>query len=462
MASFTVRLLVPALLATGCAAGDAASTARDRLNVLLIVCDTLRADALGLYNGDPAASPEIDALGRTGLVAERTYAQAPWTPPSMSSLFTSTYQSVHGVINAPSDREKFTPLPESFATLPEILRDHGYRTAAVSAQPWVSPRTGFGQGFDEFAIVSDIKDVYSTDKVAQAAIARIDAWQREAAAPFFLFVNFLNPYEPPPPFDTLFWDGPPPPRLADLRGRSWQEQARFLLKLEGGEIPPASDAELRYLRALYRAEVRYVDWWIGVLRRHLDALDLTRSTLVVFTSDHGESFLEHGRMRHTTHVYNENLHVPLLFSNPARFPEAQRHAAVSESIDVLPTLLGLLGLPVPAQAQGRDLRQPDGAERLAFAEGLGLTPVKVQSAEWSFIVGPAADGAPRRELYALGDDPAEARPLPDPSAHVVRSFEAAMRARAEANRAHPLRQRATPQAMDPQMAEQLRALGYLE
>lgn len=449
-------------------AADAPVVDRERPHVVLVMVDTLRADGLSLYGNPRRTSPNIDALARSSAVFERAYAQAPWTAPSVASFFTGTYQSVHQVRRHHDQDPELSVLDDGFTTLAEMLRGVGYETAAFSSQAWILPETGFAQGFDEFHVVSRIEDTYEIDRVLQGGLAWIERHRAREQSPgpeqpFFLYLHVLpphSPYAPPPPFDRLYWNARVPPAMRDLSALPIAKQWDALLSLGKPRGRPVTDEDVAYMRAMYDGEVSYVDWWVGALHRQLGSWNMLERTLVIVTSDHGENFREHGLFGHAQRVYNPELAIPLVLSNPTLFPRQRRIATPVESIDLMPTLARLSGAPLPSHAQGADLLDSSSRSGVAYSEGTNLRELKLQSAEWSLIVDADFEDW---ELYDLVHDPAETRNLYEERSDVAGPLAKELLERHRANRAHPARTTGDQTtALDPAMRDRLRAMGYVE
>jgi arylsulfatase A-like enzyme len=456
----TILPLAALLAALGaCTRDPAGAEGSRRPSFVVVVADTLRADRLTLHGNPRPTSRNIEVFASRGVVFDRAFAQAPWTAASMASLFTGTYQSVHQVRRAAQKHGELGVLDERFVTLAELFRDGGYRTAAFSAQAWVVPEIGFGQGFEEFQLVSGIGDVYETDRVVRSGMA----WLREHGdEPFLLYLHILNPhspYHPPVPFNSMYWRGGVPRTAAALQRKPVAEHWDALIGLGQPGGLPVTDDDVRFLLSMYDAEITYVDWWLGALGRELVDLGLAENTVVVITSDHGEAFREHGFFGHHKRVYNPELAVPLVISNPLLFPESRRVSEPVELVDVLPTLAALAGLEPPAQVQGENLL--NGAlDGVAYSEGVNLKEYKLQDARFSLI----ADAAlARYRLFDLAADPGEQRDVYAEHPAVAERMTAELLRRRRASLEHPLRvERGSSAAVDPEVIERLRVMGYVE
>jgi arylsulfatase A-like enzyme len=432
---------------------------------VLVSIDTLRADRLGVYGHDRATSPRIDRLAAEGVFFESAYSHAPKTAPSHMSLMTGVHPDVHGVVNFVGRvNERLSPrLP----TLAEILRSAGYRNAAVTGGGNVDGELGFDRGFEAYEQSGgDAATIFGR------ALERLDALAAPRAdgtrAPFFLFVHTYqvhDPYLPPPAYRALFTDPGyagrivgDADRLVALAGSDWPAWHRAFW----AGVDARSPADLRHLRDLYDACIRFTDDELGRLLDRIDALGLADETLVVVLSDHGEEFLEHGRFGHDA-LFDELLRVPLVVRVPDAERRGLRRGRVSEVVrlvDVLPTLLDLVGLPTPDHLEGRTLLpllQGDGdAPRFVFAQNRETGSDALVAGGWKLV-------AERWNelLFDLARDPGERRPLAGGDA--VRE---SLRATLEELHARSLRwqvlappDRAGP--LDAATRERLEALGYL-
>jgi arylsulfatase A-like enzyme len=317
-----------------------------RPNLLLISIDTLRADRLGTYGYARPTSPALDArLGARGVVFENAWSQSPKTTPSHMTMLTSLLPSAHGVGmwegQGPAPR-----LSRRVHTLAELLKNAGYATAAFTAGAHMHRDRGFGQGFD----------VYRHGRMLPRAVEYLRAYPRR---PFFLFFHTYDvhdPYLPPREVAQAFVTEPVPAIEAAIAGITrvagvWpQAHERFW-----APVDPRDPRHVRHVSDLYDAVIRRMDdRVVTTLLDTLDTLGLAEETLVVFLSDHGEEFQEHGRFLHES-LSPEVLHVPLILRLPGRLPAGRRVRDPVCLVDVLPTLLDLLGVPAPAVAQGRSL-----------------------------------------------------------------------------------------------------------
>ncbi len=437
-------------------------------NVMLVVIDTLRADHLGAYGYDRPTSPNLDALARRGTRFARAYATSSWTGASVASMLTGLSPGVHGMDGHTSD------LGDRWPRLPEAFRDAGYETGAISANPaFVSPEVGFGSGFDSFDVLhgapakpTDAGDhiwahpnmttlvhVAGANVVTDAAIAWVRRHRTEA---FFLYLHYFDPhasYLPPPAYARKFGVDPSSP-LAGMQQR--------MVMFPG--LPPADPADLATLIGLYDGEIAFTDAEIGRLIAEIEPL-VTRPTILLVTSDHGEEFGDHGGLQHGKTLFEEQIRVPLLIT---------RLGDEGSTADVIATPFSLVDLwSLLAGMTGVSTRP--GAAPLALADltaAPAALPVFADLAtngrvhRWANVAEPHKLIVARDQsslLYDLRRDPAEKVNLAreDPTrARVLREALTRQQASWAAER------RGVTPAPAPSWSQErldrLRALGYAE
>jgi arylsulfatase A-like enzyme len=411
---------------------------RRDLNVLFIIVDTLRADRLGSFGYARDTSPHLDAVAERGIRFANHTAQSSWTKSSMAALWTGLYPARSGVY-----RHMHALPPE--ARLPaEILRDAGIRTIGIWRNGWVAPNFGFDQGFE----------VYS----------------RPIAGPPPANVRRDNPAA------TLGGSD------ADVTGsaleflRTVGKDTRWLLYLHYMDVHQyVSDPESARFGTsysdFYDNAIHWTDRNIGALLDDLARRNFLQRTLVVVTSDHGEAFREHGTEGHARNLYGEVIEIPLIVGLPFRLAKPIVVEAPTESVDVWPTILDLLGLP--------PLDDPDGQSLVpiieAAARGEVLEPARTRFADldtsWGNPSQPSerifaitrgryrgqsvkADGF---ELYDLETDPGEQRDIAADEPEAVAELRASLAEHGE-SADPPWKPREVE--LDQMLLNQLRALGY--
>jgi len=407
----------------------------ERPHVVLIDIDTLRADRFG------AAMPKLAAWAeREAVVFEDARSTAPWTLPATASLMTGLAVHQHGV------QLGSQALGEGLASLPERLARIGYETRAVAAGGYLRPAFGFDRGFERFQSVEPT----SLDWNAELAhIAR-----RDSERPLFLFLHTYRVHAPYP-FDAQHaspgYDGP-------LAGSDVDHES-VIMPFRQGELS-LDGADGRYVASLYDGLVTGMDdavaEFVTNLQRELDG----QPVLIVLTSDHGEAFLEHGLLEHGQDLWNELLDVPLV----VRFPDgraARRDDPVS-LLDVVPTVLDVVGAKADPTLPGHSLAAPVPADRVRVAfhqESSRMRAAEASGFKLIERVVPGGTGAPVTELYDLARDPGElndvSADLSERTAQLLKLLEAW-----QAQHAPPMTGVGSSD-LDGDARDQLRALGYL-
>lgn len=300
-------------------------------SVVVFLTDTLRADRLGAYGYAGPTSPALDAFARESVLFEDAWAQAPWTRPTVASIFTGLHPSTHGA--GGFDRA----LGRGFTTLPEYFRKGGYRTGAVVSNHVVSQRFGFAQGFDVWNDGEKRRYEFSAKEAVERALRFVDAGPQ----PFFLYVHTMEPHVPYEPSDA---DWAPFRAPGTVRRPS----VPILMK-------PKGPAEMAYLETLYLGEILGNDHAFGSFVEGLRARGRLDDTLVAFVADHGEEFGDHGGHGHGHTLYRELTRIPLVVRLPRAARGGTREAQPVAQVDLLPTLLSLAALPPPELREGRDL-----------------------------------------------------------------------------------------------------------
>ena len=412
-------------------------------NVVLVSIDTLRADRLGAYGAHRDTSPALDALAAESALFETVVAPAPWTLPSHASMMTGLYACAHSIVGPGFGKA----LPDAIVPLAERLRNAGYATAAFTEDGFVDP-TAFARGFGTYW-----ENREGVDRLPTTA-AHAEAWLRdEASEPFFLFFHTYQSHDP--------YFSPP-------------EYARMLSAADGvsPDHPVSATAQDQELLK-YDAAVRYTDAAIAPLLDVLRAGPRGRRTLIVVTSDHGEAFGEHGGVGHGEGPYEEVLRVPLLVWAPGLVATGRRVPGLVGVVDVMPTILDLLGLAVPTGISGVSLAAqlragppgPPVPERILYSENSlhDRYRLAARSPRWK-----AVWDVPGLQTFDLDRDPGELHPV---SSAELSGWAAAARARFEEECARQTGEIAAagglrssqPAALpDPERQRQLKALGYVE
>jgi arylsulfatase A-like enzyme len=426
-------------------APPAAPDARPSFVVLSI--DTLRRDHLDVYGYARETAPFLAGLAAEGAVFEGLVAEAATTDPSHMTMFTSLPAPVHGVTR------NLEGLGVPATTLAEVLRAHGYRTAAITEDGPLAHDRGFAIGFEAYRENKSPSVILPAGRVEDTFRQARDWLDRSGDRPFFLFLHTFQvhaPYAPPEAYRALFTD----------------------------DAPAGLGPEQRRTVADYDREIRYVDDQLAALVRHADAGGRGRDTIWVVLSDHGEEFWEHGSLGHGTLPYEEVLAVPLIVRGPGVARGARRAGALHH-LDLMPTLLELAGAPAPPEAQGtsfaallREGAEPPAPPARALVSAAWMLPppleppaVAVRLGTDKLIRWKTPLGWEERR-FDLAADPREQRAAPGSrsalAAALARHAEGARALRAALSTQAGGLEAAPPVRLDPEREQTLRALGYIE
>ena len=401
-----------------CKSGNAPTPAR--LNLLLVTIDTLRPDRLGCYGYSQIETPNLDKVARQGVVFENAVAPTPLTAPSHASMMTGVYPTVHKVRNTGG-----FVLSASQAKLAKILQDQGWDTAAYVGSSVLKGRFGFNQGFavydDEMPTSKSGSALAEPERRAGEVVDRAVKWlDTQSGKPFFLWVHVYDPhipYDPPDPFREKYRDRP------------------------------------------YDGEIAYTDQQLGRLFDTVARKSRPGNTLIAVLSDHGESFSEHGEYTHGVFLYDATLRIAFLMSGGG-IPAGLRVKQQARTIDLLPTVLELMGSKTPPGIQGTSLapafRGKEVPTAYAYAETLfpkfnmGWAELRaMRTNRWKYV------RAPRPELYDLAQDPAETTNVIASHAAESQELESQLKAVSAGS------EKVASAPMDPATMKQLRSLGYM-
>jgi arylsulfatase len=309
------------------------ASAATRPNILFLLIDAQRADHLSSYGYPRPTTPTLDALAARGVRFTTAMAPSNRTGTSMPSIWTGLLPSRHG------NFRRGDVLDDRFVTVAEILRGHGYRTAAWCPNPTLDARFRIGQGFDLYHNGRRPRATgdWRTSETAKFINRRALAWlDRDRDRPFFAWLHYRDvhgPYSPPPFFARKFTRG-----------------AETMLPWLSSRITPAqrdrAGPELVSRAAQYDGAIRYTDHQIAQLLAALESRGLLDHTIIVVTADHGDGFFEHGLLGHDQALYQEELHVPLIIVRPGGTPRLVDDLV--STMDLFPTLLELAGVTPPA------------------------------------------------------------------------------------------------------------------
>lgn len=357
--------------------------AAEKPNVLILLIDTLRHDHLGCYHYPLDTSPNIDRLAEDGVRFWRLMPQSSWTKPSIASLFTSTYPAVHGA------EDKMDVVRPGLPDIAGALKRAGYETIGFMTNPHGLPPWGFGNNFSRYVDVDATRKTTIPARDAKAADLVIEALRFAAQRPWFMYVHFTGPHRP-----------------YESQGYS----DRFMPEKFVG-----TRAQVRVQKDLaqYDGEIARTDELVGRIIQTLKELGEYDDTLVIVLSDHGEQFMEHGENGHGLSLFEEELRIPLILKLPGNAFAGGERKAIVEMVDVSPTILDIVGLPVEAAFQGksfRDIIEHDRWEPRAGFASLDLDGRTLRSAKNRYAKYIFDENARGTYWYNLEKDPGERTP----------------------------------------------------
>lgn len=434
-------------------AGAAAETdPGNGANVVVVLADTLRAQNLGSYGHSRETDPHLAAFAADAFLFEDVRAQAPCTYPSANSILTGRDGSRFWI--QPGRR---IGIPEGVPSLAELLHERGYATVAVSASPIVrasptrfNPHGGFDRGFDVFDERCLHRDAACVNRVALEYLSVL----RE---PFFLYLHYMDPHDPYRPAEPRWSDGGYAERPDAKPFVATGDPNPIAEQVYGGEEPrfEVTPADLGHLLDLYDDEIAGLDERLGEL---FAALALER-TLVAFVSDHGESFLDHGHVKHCQSLYDHEIRTPMVLRVPGA-EGGRRVEGLAQNLDLVPTLLDYLEIEAPGlRLDGTSLRPlAEEGERVHDQVISSWGALRsVRSDRYKLVMNLYSGEA---ELYDLENDPGETRDLAAEHPREVRRLQSALSAwiREVEGMAD------TDEALSKARAahERLRNLGYVE
>lgn len=336
---------------------------KDKPNVVLYLMDGVRPDHLSAYGYAHSTSPAFEALCQEGVLFEDVVSESSWTGPALATIHTGTTSDTHAL------KDYADQLSSKALTLAEALTEQGYRTAGFSNSSIAGEEARFSQGFQDFAELG----LVSSERVSAAA----RSWLKgQGGEPFFLYVHDFGPHPPfePSPDEAEKW--------LQIHGFTQEEAKRIsaeppkglsgfmaLARQLGNAVRSEEETEastIARMLALYDAEIAGSDRALGEVLNALKQRGLYENTLIVVLSDHGEQFLEHGKIGHVHSLCEEVLRVPMVMKLPRGRAAGRRESGLWRHLDVMPSILHLVGLPVPTQIEGRAFEIDPGRRDMAI------------------------------------------------------------------------------------------------
>lgn len=403
------------LVVGGCKNKTEAPPAENQWNIVFVVVDTMRQDHLGCYGYKRPTTPNIDRLARQSVVFENAYSHSPWTMPSVASMFTSLVPRDHGIANWKQ------PMAPRHLTLAEHLQANGYYTSAYVSHFIFKPKYHFDQGFDRFDYsVLDKgppKKIHTAKEVSDLAVKELSGSIKE---PFFMWLHYFDPHNAYLPHKEF-----------DFGKKS---------------------------KDLYDGEIAYTDHHFGRVLKKLRQSGLDERTILVVITDHGEEFRDHGGIQHSRTLYDELLRIALIVRVPGLKPG--RVPTVVSEMDVAPTLLNLLRLPVPERFKGEPFLVQDGTltaegDRVIFAETYRFADKQgLRFGRWKLIHDREKQ---LFQLFDLQTDPREKKNL-----FSKRTEMAAKLQKTLAEHYQVARAQVEEQELTDDLKKQLKSLGYIQ
>jgi len=399
-------------------------------NIVLIVIDTLRRDHLGCYGYDKETSPFIDEVSSKGVLFLNDYPSDVPTIPSFTSIFTGQRGVKTGVVSHHIE----DILPDNVFWLPQYLSSKGVVTCAVSTLYFM--RKWFARGFNYYLnpVAGNRARTQQVD-AEEINFYAINWLKKHRDERFFLLIHYWDPhmfYKPPPPYNEMFYQGNP----RDPENKSLEKVKQlidwpFRERQVNNVLPGATD--LNYIIAQYDGEIRYDDDNVKKVFETLEDLNLLEDTMIIITSDHGESLGEHDIYFDHADVYEPTAHVPLIFYG-SEIPSDKKIESLVQSIDLAPTILDYMGFEIPSEIQGFSLKpliegEVDKVRDVAYVNQATWTARRAMIKNgWKFIK--TYDSTfwkrPRIELYNLRKDPMETENLAENERDLLDSMELEM------------------------------------
>jgi arylsulfatase A-like enzyme/Flp pilus assembly protein TadD len=415
---------VLALVVAGCSSRKQTAPATLKLlDVVVITIDTLRPDHLHCYGYPKIDTPATDQLAREGVVFENAVAQAPLTPPSHASIFTGQCPTVHGVRNTGG-----FVLPSSARPMARILQEQGWDTAAFVSSAVLKKVMGFGNGFtvydDEMPRQGNSQEASEDpERLGADTVDRTLQWLgTQSGKPYFLWVHLYDPHMP---------------------------------------YHPPGEFKVKYKDRPYDGEIAYADQQVGRLLEAVRKKSPADKTIVALLSDHGESLGEHNEYTHGVFIYDSTLRIAFMIAGPG-IPAGARVRQQVRSIDLLPTVMAMLGGSVPANVQGVNLEPTFSGGNVPTEISYAETLYPKIAMDWAELRGIRTNRwmyvrAPKPELYDLTADPAESTNIIAQHPAEVQKFEAQLKNAIGTDGTEKVQTK----MVDERLMSQLRSLGYL-
>jgi arylsulfatase A-like enzyme/Tfp pilus assembly protein PilF len=393
------------------------------LNILLITLDTTRADRIGSYGYERAETPNLDQLAFNGVRFANTYCQVPLTLPSHCSLMTGTYPIFHLVRD-----NGFYYLEPDYLTLAEVLKDHGFKTAAFVSSFTVDSRFGIDQGFDVYddnVLGKQVLKNFASEREAEKVFNAFSGWMdKNFSQKFFCWLHFFDPHSP---------------------------------------YDPPSPYKEKYAERPYDGEITYMDFYVGKTIDQLREKNLLNSTLIILAGDHGEALGEKNEEDHGLFIYDVTMRVPLIFYLPNYLPQGLVLEPRVRLIDIMPTILDMLNIQSGDEVQGTSLLPYISKRKKEDLPSYIETYMPREFYGWSELIG-LIDGdwkyikAPKPELYNIKSDSNEEKNVFNLESKIVLNMKEKLDELIKNNSSE---REAGKRKLTREEQERLRSLGYV-
>lgn len=427
-------------------------------NIILIIVDTLRADRLGCYGYTRNTTPNIDTLATQSVVLKNAFSVAPWTTPSIASIFTAQYPETLNIAAGTSSSGGWgfsLFVDEKFLFLSELLKDRNYKTHGIISHNFISSELGFDQGFDVYDQENAKGHMHiSSPSITEKTLAFL---KRNKKNKFFLYLHYFDPH-----YSYQQHDG-----YSYSTGYQGSIESGIEKTTLNKLSPFLSPRDITHINSLYDSEINFTDEHIGKLITELKEMGIYDNSLIVFTADHGEGFAERDSsyIGHSTTVYQELIHVPLIIKKPFEKKMVTIEKPVS-LINLMPTIASYAGIDLPEayNNEGTKLYLDDPAEIPDFnvisETRFGSNIQALIRGDWKLISFPQDN--PAKKLFNLKKDPMELTDLSDENPSQLKELQAIlnewnMREKAQHDVAPPQNK-----IFSGEERNKLRGLGYLE
>lgn len=446
----------------------------NKLNVILITIDALRPDFVGCYtdkHGIKGLTPNLDRFANNGIIFKKAFAQGSATPHTIRCLLTSRYNSrLSGAVSITKGLRVTMTMLKGGTSFAEVLKQHGYQTAGIHSNPYLSSALHYNRGFDTFIDEASYMSakgpwlfrvglnklqrmIKSSPYLTSEEInRRAISWLKTVDPPFFLWVHYMEPHGPFINKDGINF-------ISKIRGeRLWRKAI--------SNPKSINDEEYNRLLEGYKKNIKYLDYNLGKFVKELSNMELFNDTIFIITSDHGTEFREHGDFGHGSKLYDELISIPLII----RYPKCKPMEITTpvRAIDIAPTVLDILKINPIQEFLGSTLLPiidgKDNGDMHVISEVIPPSKkevklISVRTKKWKYILDNLRN---RVELYNLNEDPKERINLANKKQNIRMRFEKILKKHIEKEKDFEIKFLEQKNFEDESIMERLKHLGYLD